>query len=815
MPVTESSRKATGSGELHTYPGKHEPQLPPARPAHYVGQRLRRREDERLVRGKGRYVGDIVLPGMRHVAFLRSSIAHGKIVALDVSAAKALDGVDAVITSTDLMGKVAPFVEGGRIEISPLLMEKVGPVAKPLPMPVLAVDEVFWVGQPIAAVVAESRYLAEDALELIEIEYDPLPVVSDPEAAIAPSAPLLHPHLGDNIAAHFVVRSGDVDVALKEASHTLKGSFAVGRQVSSPMETRGVVAAYEEGTGDLTVWCTNARPHLLRSFISQMLNILLDQIRVISPDMGGSFGTGMFSEDILIPFLAKELKRPVKWIEDRSENLTNSRHGRDQHHTIEVGFEDDGRIVALHDRFLVDCGAYNPYAITVSYNAAAHLRNQFKIDAVSIEGVNILTNKAPVTPVRGAGRPEATFVMDRVVDLVARELGIDPIECRRRNLIQPSSMPYPMAMPYRDGVDIVYDPADFPAQLEAALTLFNYEEFRKEQESSNSSGRRIGVGVSSYMEGSGFGPHEGALVRVDSSGHVVVYTGANAHGQSLETTLAQVCADQLGVKPEEVTVRTGDTSLIPYGVGTFASRSAVTAGTAVGVAASVVREKAFAIAAELLEADPSDLDIEDSVITVRGTPTKRITLAEVAKAAAPGPRSHLPAGMEPVLEAEYYYIPPTVTWSSGTHVAAVEVDEETGFVRVLRYVSVDDCGKMLNPTIVEGQIHGGIAHGLGNTLWEEVVYDSEGQLLTSTYMDYLLPTATDVPPITVGHQEFHSVLNPIGIKGCGEGGAVSPLAAVANAIVDALKPLDVKIDRVPIHPEKLLELIEGAKQRSK
>jgi carbon-monoxide dehydrogenase large subunit len=368
-------------------------------------------------------------------------------------------------------------------------------------------------------------------------------------------------------------------------------------------------------------------------------------------------------------------------------------------------------------------------------------------------------------------------------------------------------------MPYRDGVDIVYDRGDFPAQLDQALELFGYEDFRREQEEARREGRRIGVGVSSYMEGSGFGPYEGAIVRVDSTGHVSVYTGANPHGQGLETTLAQVCADQLGVRPEDVTVRAGDTGLIPYGIGTFASRSAVTAGTAVGTAAGMVREKVLALAAELLEAAPGDLDLQDGVVTVTGAPSRRLTLREVAMAAAPGAAAR-PPGISPLLEAEYYYEPPTVTWSSGTHVAAVEVDEETGFIRVIRYITVDDCGRMLNPTVVEGQIHGGVAFGLGNTLLEEVVYDEDGQVQTGSYMDYLLPTATDVPPIVVGHQEFMSDVNQYGIKGCGEGGAVGPLAAVTNAVVDALRPLRIRVDRVPLHPAQLLELIDEAKAQA-
>jgi carbon-monoxide dehydrogenase large subunit len=789
------------------------PRLPSVQPSRYVGQRLRRKEDARLVTGRGRYVGDIAFAGMRHVALLRSQMAHATIISIDASEARAMPGVDAVFTAAEIAGKVGPFMPGPQAEVSELMQERVGPTVRTLPMPVLAEGAVHWVGQPIAAVVAESRAVAEDALELIQVDYDPLPVVVDPEKAIEPGATQLHGAIEGNVAAEFVVESGDVDAAMAAAAHVFRGRFTIGRQAGQPMETRGVVATFDAGSGDIGVWTTNARPHLVRGFISKMLNVRLEQVRVISPDMGGSFGTGIFSEDVLIPFLAMVLRRPMKWIEDRGENLTQARHSRDQLHVVEVGYEDDGRIVALKDRFLVDSGAWNHYAITVPYNAAAHVRNQLKIPALRVEGLSVLTNKAPVAPIRGAGRPEITFMLDRVLDIVAEEAGLDPVECRRRNLIRPEEMPFPANMPYRDGVDIVYDRGDFPAQLDQALELFGYEDFRREQEQARREGRRIGVGVSSYMEGSGFGPYEGAIVRVDSTGHVSVYTGANPHGQGLETTLAQVCADQLGVRPEDVTVRAGDTGLIPYGIGTFASRSAVTAGTAVGTAAGMVREKVLALAAELLEAAPGDLDLQDGVVTVTGAPSRRLTLREVAMAAAPGAAAR-PPGISPLLEAEYYYEPPTVTWSSGTHVAAVEVDEETGFIRVIRYITVDDCGRMLNPTVVEGQIHGGVAFGLGNTLLEEVVYDEDGQVQTGSYMDYLLPTATDVPPIVVGHQEFMSDVNQYGIKGCGEGGAVGPLAAVTNAVVDALRPLRIRVDRVPLHPAQLLELIDEAKAQA-
>jgi carbon-monoxide dehydrogenase large subunit len=777
--------------------------------AGFVGQRLRRKEDARLVRGAGRFVPDITVPGALHAAVLRSPFAHAGIAGLDVSPALRVPGVEAAFSGADLAGRVGTFVEGARREITPTLLDQVDLNVKSCPLPVLPVDEVLWFGQPVAVVVARDRYTAEDGLEAIEVDYDPRPALPNAEAALAEDAPVLHPELGDNVAARLVIASGDVDAAFAAAPHTLRERFTFGRHAANAMETRSVQASYDEGRNELTVWITNPRPHLIRLNLSEMLGLPLEQVRVLAPDIGGSFGTGLFAEDALIPFLAIVLGRPVRWTEDRQESLAMTRHARDQIHDLELAYDDDGRILALRDRFLVDAGAYNAYAVTVSYNTAAHLRGQYAIDTFSIEGLNVVTTKAPVAPVRGAGRPEAVFALDRALDLVASERGLDPAEIRRRNLIPADEMPRPMGMPYRDGKEMVYDSGDFPAQLEQALEEFGYDEQRGQQADRRAEGRLVGVGISSYVEGSGFGPFEGAVVRLDQRGNVHVSTGAKPHGQGLETTLAQVCADEFGVTPDRVTVTTGDTALIQYGIGTFASRSAVTAGTAVGVAAGRLRTKVLAVASELLEASPADLELTSDGVATRDV-GRGVSFEELHTAAAPGPRNRTPEGFAPGLEEQYYYVPPTVTFASGTHVASVEVDAETGFVRVLRYLTVDDCGQMLNPTIVEGQIQGGVAHGIGTALLEETLYDEDCQLLTGSYMDYLLPTTHEVPPIEVGHQVFLSELNPFGIKGCGEGGAVSPPAAIANAVADALRPLEVNVNHVPLRPEALLRLIRQA-----
>jgi len=778
--------------------------------ATWVGQRLRRKEDARLVRGAGRFTADIRVPGTLHAAVLRSPFAHAEITALDIAPALQVEGVVAAFTGADLAGRMGTFIEAAGKEITPALRAQIDIDVKSCPLPPIAHGRVLWVGQPVAVVVARDRYAAEDGLEAIEAEYEPLETIPDADAALGDGAPVLHEQLGDNVAARLAIASGDVDAAFAAAPFTLRERFTFGRSGGNSMETRAVQAAWDEGRGELTVWITSPRPHLIRTNLSEMLGLPLERIRVIAPDMGGSFGTGLFGEDALIPFVAMALRRPVRWVEDRQEALLGTRHCRDQVHDLELAYDHDGRILALRDRYLLDVGAYNLYAVTVSYNTAAHLRGQYAIDTFSIEGLNVLTTKAPVAPVRGAGRPEAVFAFDRALDLIAAERGLDPADVRRRNVIPGEEMPRPMRMPYRDGAEMVYDSGDYSAQLEQALAAFGYDDLRARQEEWRAEGRFVGVGISSYVEGSGFGPYEGAIVRLDQQGNLHVVTGAKPHGQGLETTLAQMCADEFGLSPDRVTVTSGDTSLIQFGVGTFASRSAVTAGSAVGIASGRLREKVLAVAGELLEASAGDLEIVADGVASRDVPSQSVSFAEIHAAATPGARSRLPAGFEPGLQVEHYFVPPTVTFSSGTHVASVEVDPETGFVQVLRYLTVDDCGRMLNPTIVEGQIHGGVAHGIGSALFEGVLYDEDCQLLTGSYMDYLLPTAAEVPPIEVGHQVFLSELNPFGIKGCGEGGAVSPPAAIANAVVDALRPLRINVNRVPLGPAALLELIRRA-----
>lgn len=781
-------------------------------PRQYVGRPIRRSEDHRLLTGAARFVADIRLPGLLEAVVVRSVYARARIARIDPSNALAMEGVVRVYTAEDLKGRVEDFLPLLH-KTPPGLPRKVDLVIKEHRAPVLARDEVNRVGEPVAVVVATERSTAEDAAELVEVEYEPLPPVLSIDDALRKGSPILYPEFEDNVQARFTIRTGNAERALAEAPHSLTQRFRIRRQVGSPMETRGVVAVHEQdkGAGRLVMWSATQMPHFLRDVLSPMLHVSAEDLQVIAPDMGGSFGGGAYNEDVLIPFIAMDLGRPVRWIEGRSENLANTRHGRDQVHDVAVGFDGEGRIVALRDRFAMDVGAYNFFGVILPYNTATHLRGEYRIENFEAESITVVTNKTPNSPVRGAGRMEAAFVIERLLDLVASELGIDPAEIRRRNLVPTSMIPYDTGVPYRDGKPFVYDSADFEGQLQMALDGVGYDEFRREQERLRAQGRHVGIGLASYIEASGYGPPEGAIVRIHLSGRAVVDSGANPHGQSHETTLAQVCADVLGLDLDRVAVRSGDTALIPFGGGTFASRSAVTAGSAVYLAAGKVREKALRIAAHLLEEDPADLVLSDGKIHRAGAPDRGIGLGDVAAAAVPGPGSRLPEGLEPGLQAEHYFTPPAVTLSSGTHAAVVEVDHETGLVRILRYVVVHDCGRALNPMVVDGQVHGGVAHGIGAALLEETVHDAQGTVLSVGFQSYLLPTSDVVPEIEVLHQECLSPLNPLGVKGCGEGGAVGPPAAIAGAVADALRPLDVRITEIPLTPERLLGLIREAK----
>jgi carbon-monoxide dehydrogenase large subunit len=775
--------------------------------AKVFGLSIPRREDGRFLDGSARYIADVRLPDMAEAVVLRSPVAHALIVDLDVTEARALPGVIAVITASDLA--VESFTYRPYHKSVAEFTELVDVIEKHHDVPLLADDRVRRVGEPVAFIVADDRYIAEDARDLIRLDLEELEPVLDPERGLEPDAPVIHDELGDNLQARVTVSSGDLDGAFAAAEHTASFRFKVGRSVASPIENRGVIAAWDPEDGGMTVWSATQMPHLSRKVVGGILGIAAEDFRVICPDMGGSFGGGVYYEDILVPYLAKLLGRPVRWLEDRAENLVNARHARDQIHEVEVAYDASGRIHALRDRILVDMGLASFYGLVVPYNTISHLRGPYRIDNYWCRADIVITNKTPNAPARGAGRVSASFVMERILELIARRVNRDPAEVRLKNLIPGDVMPYDMGIPYRDGNPVVYDSGDYPAQLRMALDAVDYAGFRERQKELRDEGRFVGIGLAAYMEGTGYGPHEGAVIRVDLAGNVTILSGSNNHGQSHETTLAQVCADVLGVDIERISLRDGDTSLIQHGGGTFASRTAVTGGMAVAGAAALVRDKALGIAAHRLGLNKDELGlIAGHVCDASGKAL--MSLGEVAAIALPGSGVDLPAGVGPGLEALHYYVPPTVTWSSGTHAVTVEVDRQTGCVQLDRYVVAHDCGNMINPAVVEGQVVGGVVHGIGNALYEEEVYDELGTPLATTLLDYHLPRAIDVPRVEVYHQEFPSPLNELGVKGCGEGGTVAAPAAIINAVEDAMKPLELGIMEMPLQPEKLLRAIDAA-----
>ncbi len=786
------------------------------------GAPIKRREDPRLLAGQGCYIDDLALPGMLHAAVLRSPYAHARIRRLDVSAARALPGVFAALTAADL-GSV-----GRR---SPLLIPDAC-LTHPLTQYPLAVDTVNYVGEAVAFVVAVDRATAEDALERIAVDYEPLPPVVDLAAAVAPGAPLVHAELGTNVAAHYTASVGDVERAFAAAAHVFREHLVIERSAGMPLETRGVVADWSAQEGLLRVWDSTQAPIAIRNGLAYLFDLPEHAVHVVAPDVGGGFGGKImqfYPEEVLVPLAARRLGRPVKWIEDRREHFTATVHERLQIHDAEIAVDADGRILAVRDRFLHDHGAYTPYGIIVPLITACQLPGPYKVPNYAVEFRSVYTNTVPVTPYRGAGRPHACFVMERLIERVARELGLDRAEVRRRSFIPPGEFPYDVGLTYQDGAPTRYDSGDYAGGLERALALVGYECFREEEQPRlRAAGRYVGLGLACYVEGSGIGPYEGAHVRVEPSGKVFVTTGIATQGQSHATTLAQIAADQLGVPLEDVLVVTGDSRYFHYGSGTYASRTAVVAGSAVGLAAQAVREQALALAARQLEAAPADLVVEGGRVAVRGAPERGLDYGQLAGLAnpmryafgadaVPAPRRPagwsgpaLPPGEQPGLEATRYYSPPHATWASGVHLCVVEVDVETGAVRVLRYVVVHDCGRLINPLVVNGQIHGGVAQGIGGALLERLAYDADGQLLNTSFLDFLLPTAQDVPSVEVAHQETPSPLTPLGMKGLGEAGAIPGPALLASAIDDALRPLGVHVTRLPLGPADLLALIEAA-----
>ena len=773
--------------------------------AKYFGAAVRRREDPRFLRGEGRFLDDVRVAGLLHVAFLRSPYAHAMIRAIRTERARAAPGVVAVFTFADLESWMKPLPLFGAPP--PGLAAAIAFEIRQAPQFALCRDRARYVGEIVAMVVAESRARAEDAAEAIEVDWEPRSVVTDMRQAAEPGTPLVHEAWGTNVGVGFTHAIGDVEAAFARADVVMSETFHIQRYVGMPLESRGAVAVWDRRDGTLTTWNSTQVSHFVQQGLAGALGLPHHKVRVIAPDLGGGFGTKAsgYPEDHLVPIAAIVLNRPVKWVEDRREHMMSAAHARHQVHAISLAARRDGTIVGLRDRIWLDLGAYNVWGIVLPYNTVAHLIGPHRIANMRVDVQAVTTHKTPNAPYRGAGRPETVFAMDRAVDCLARELRIDPAEIRRRNYIRSDELPYDFGMPYRDGNPLVYDSGDFPAALEAALKAADYDEFRRDQPALRARSIFRGIGISGYVEGTAIGPFEGATVKVDLGGRVLVATGAVNSGQGHETSFAQVCADALGVPLEHVTVVGGDTATVPFGVGTFASRSGVTAGNSIADACQQVRAKLVKAAAALLEAAPGDIEIEDGQAFVRGVRASAVPLARVVQASIP--TFARPGVASPDFEATAYHHVPTVTFASAVHVARVEVDVGTGHVTLLRYVVAHDCGKVINPLIVEGQVHGGVAQGVGGALYEEMVYDEQGQLLTGSLMDYLVPTAMELPPLETVHLEFPSPRNPLGMKGLGEGGAISPPAAIANAIEDALEPFGVRITATPVSPARLLALL--------
>ncbi|SDL87820.1 xanthine dehydrogenase family protein molybdopterin-binding subunit [Bacillus sp. OK048] len=781
----------------------------------YVGQSLKRKEDYRLVTGTGQFVADIKLAGMLEAAFVRSPQSHAKIRQIDISKAQELPGVHVILIGDDIKGKINPITQfESHSAVPPNVAKEINPKIQFNYESVLAINKVMYVGQPVAVVVADNRYIAEDAADLIKVVYEPLSPIVDPFEAIKDGSPLVQEQVEQNIQMEFHLNLGDTRFAEQQADHILMTRVQTPRLSSNPIETRGVIADYDHRTEQTHVWSATQLPFEVRATIAHCLGWTEQNIRVTAPDVGGGFGPkgGVHPEEIVVPYISKLVGRPVKWVEDRLEHLTSARQSRDQIHDVVVAYRNDGTILSLRDEFIVDSGAVNFFGFTCAYNTAYHLRGAYKIPNFEVTSRIVLTNKTPNVPFRGAGRPEAVFTMDRVIDMIARKLKLDPVEVMKKNMIQAHEMPYDQGILVKDGARLIYDSGDYPAALNQALDMVDYQTFRQRQKELKIEGKNIGIGISTYVEGTGAGPFEGALLSVDSTGKVIAHLGASPQGQGHETVFAQIGADALGLTPDDIVIKVGDTAVLPFGAGTYASRSAVNAGSAMHEASLKLRKKIVAIAGVILGITSDEIEIEEGKIFAKEDRVHFITFQDIFKRARPAARPPLPPEIELGLQVTHYFVPPTVTFASSVHIAEVEVDKETGFVKLQNYSVVHDCGTVINPMIVDGQVQGGVAQGIGSALYEEVIYDEKGQLLTGSYMDYLLPTSMEIPTVKKGHQEHLSTRNPLGIKGVGEGGAISPPAAIANAIVDALSDLDIIINQLPVSPSRLRGLIKEAEK---
>ena len=769
-----------------------------------VGASIKRREDPRLVTGTASYVDDIPQTAVVHMHVVRSTEAHARILGIDTARAKEADGVVAVFTGKELKPEF-----GAPLPVTVCFVpDKKYPNHYPI-----AVDKVHYVGEPVAIVLASSRAAAEDAGERIEIRYDSLPPVIDIEKAIDKDAAILHDELGSNLSYDTKFAGGDIEAAFKEADTRIKQRLIQQRLIPIAVETRGVLADYRRFENKLTVYSSTQIPHFVKVWVAVILGIPESNVRVVAPEVGGGFGSKIrvYPEEILTALASRRLGRPVKWIEDRNANLKATHHGRSQIWDVEIAAKRDGTVLGIRPTQWLDLGAYCSQFGTFQVLGMLVAQGAYRLKAFDGRAIGVFTNRTPTDAYRGAGRPEATFLIERVMDLVARETGVDPVEVRRKNFVRAEDQPFTTCL------GLTYDSGDYTVTLDKALELVDYKAFRREQAEKRKQGKYLGIGLSTYIEICGLGPAVPtqaavgvslwgmSVVNVQFTGTATVIIGSSPHGQGHETTYAQVASDVLGIPVEDIDVQHGDTAIGPMGMDTYGSRSTALDGNAVHISAMKVQEKAKKIGAHLLEAAEGDIVYENGKAFVKGTPSKAVTIQEIAVAAFQTNR--LPKGMEGGLEATTFFDPTNFVWPFGAHIAVVEVDAETGATRIVRYVAVDDCGTRINPMVVDGQLHGGIAQGIGQALFEEAVYDEAGQLRTGSLVDYLIPTAADLPAFELEATVTPSPVNPLGTKGIGEAGTIASGAAVINAIVDALAPFGVKDITMPATPEKVWQLM--------
>ena len=765
------------------------------------GQNVRRLEDPDLLMGRARFVDDIKLPGMLETAFVRSPHAHALIRGIDKTAALALEGVHAVFTLADLK----PHLTKDRLAValpSPSYKQT-------LDRPVLAMNEVVHVGEPVAVVIADDRYIAEDAAALVAVDYEPLPASVDGKQALAAAAPLAHRQSPHNLVAEFTMEFGDAKAAFAAAPHVFRESLWQHRGGGHSIECRGVVARHDPLEDRLTVWSSTQTPHAAARILSDLFGREENRVRVIAPDVGGGFGPKLvfYPEDVSIALVAMLLGRPVKWIEDRYEHFVATTQERDQYWDVEIAVDADARILGVRGTLIHDHGAYTARGVNVPYGSAAAMTLCYQVPAYRLDVKLALTNKVPVTPVRGAGQPQGVFAMERLLDRVARELKLDRAEVRRRNLVPAAKMPYATPLKTRGGMQVVLDSGDYPACQQMALQRAGWDDFPARQRTARAQGRYLGIGLANFVEGTGRGPFEPVTVRIASSGKVHVCSGAVALGQGTKTMLAQIVAEQLGGDMDNLIVTTGDSAATSLGFGAFNSRQAVLAGSSAHRAAVKVREKALKVAGSLLQLSADDLDIEGAHVCRKGALRQRVSFGEIARATAGTPGFYLPGGVAPGMEATEHVVIDDMAYANGTAVAEVEVDVETGAVGIRNIVFAHDCGTVIHPAIVEGQIFGGVAHGIGNALFEWMAFNDDGQPVTTTLADYMLVTAAEMGPIALLHRESPTALNELGIKGVGEAGTLPTAAAIISAVENALSDFGVCLAQTPIRPHEIVAKI--------